>query len=105
MTARTTHNPHGRTIGAGRTIVLHTTPACQQCTATKRFLDNRDVRYDVIDVSQDTDALTFIKGLGYTQAPVVVIFNEDDEVVQEFSGFRPDLISAMFPLNAEAVQA
>ncbi|TFH97828.1 glutaredoxin family protein [Micrococcus lylae] len=105
MTARTTHNPHGRTIGAGRTIVLHTTPTCQQCTATKRFLDNRNVRYDVIDLTQDRDAHVFVTKLGYTSAPVIVIFNEDGEPVQDWSGFRPDLISAMFPLHAEAVQA
>ncbi|MCT1367459.1 MULTISPECIES: glutaredoxin-like protein NrdH [Kocuria] len=70
-------------------ITVYTKPACVQCNATYRALDKRGISYDVVDVTEDSQALEHIKGLGYMQAPVVV--TEDDH----WSGFRPDKISTL----------
>ena len=70
------------------TITIYSQPMCVQCDATYRALDKQGLDYERIDVTQDTEALDFIKGLGYQQAPVVMV---DDE---HWSGFRPDLIKA-----------
>lgn len=70
-------------------VRVYTKPACVQCTATYRRLDALGVKYEVIDVSEDAEALEHIKSLGYLQAPVVV--TQDNH----WSGFRPDLIDAL----------
>lgn len=70
-------------------VTVYTKPSCVQCTATYRALDSKGIEYDVLDLSQDEEALQAVKELGYLQAPVVVT---DDE---HWSGFRPDKISAL----------
>jgi glutaredoxin-like protein NrdH len=78
-----------------------------QCTATKRFLDARGLEYTAVDVTEDPDALAFIKGLGYLAAPVVYTEHVDESViltsnppkpkvvVQHWSGNQPDRIKAI----------
>ncbi len=70
-------------------ITVYTKPACVQCNATYRALDAKGIEYDVLDVSQDADALERVKALGYLQAPVVIT-DED-----HWSGFRPDKIDEL----------
>lgn len=70
-----------------------------QCTATKRFLDSRGLEYTTVDVSEDADALAFIKALGYLAAPVVYttrVFDGSGEVdTEHWSGNQPDRIKAI----------
>jgi glutaredoxin-like protein NrdH len=70
-------------------ITVYSKPACVQCEATKRALDKKGLRYDVVDVTEDPEALALVRELGYLQAPVVVA----DET--HWSGFRPDQITAL----------
>lgn len=69
------------------TITVYSKPACVQCTATTRALDARGLQYDVIDLSQDSDALQKVQELGYRQAPVVIAGDN------HWAGFRPDMIA------------
>ena len=68
---------------------VYSKPACIQCTATLRYLDNRGVEYNYIDLTEDEEARAHVEGLGYRQAPVVEWFEE------HWSGYRPDLIDAV----------
>ncbi len=70
-------------------ITVYTKPACVQCNATYKALDKAGVAYEVIDISQDSDARDYVMALGYLQAPVVVAGDE------HWSGFRPDRIKAL----------
>lgn len=70
------------------TVTVYTKPSCVQCTATYRALDSRGISYEVRDLSEDAQALEEVKGMGYLQAPVVVVDGE------HWSGFRPDRIAA-----------
>ncbi|GAB2539640.1 glutaredoxin-like protein NrdH [Brachybacterium huguangmaarense] len=70
-------------------ITVYSKPMCVQCDATKRALTKAGLAYDVVDVTEDADALARIKGMGYMQAPVVI--TADDH----WSGFRPDKIKAI----------
>lgn len=67
-------------------ITVYTTPACPQCSMTKKKLDDLGIEYEVVDVSTNVDSLDYVRSLGYSQAPVIV--TEDDS----WSGFRPDKI-------------
>jgi glutaredoxin-like protein NrdH len=71
------------------TITVYTTgPACMQCRLTKAALTTAGLDFEEIDVRQSVEALEYIQqDLGYTQAPVVVIDDQD-----HWSGFQPDQI-------------
>lgn len=70
-------------------ITVYTKPSCVQCTATYRALDKHGIKYDVVDITEDGEALVTIKELGYLQAPVVVT------ELEHWSGFRPDKIASL----------
>lgn len=69
------------------TVTVFSKPACVQCNATVRALDKKGIEYDVVDMSQDMDALERVRALGYMQAPVVMAGSD------HWSGFRPDKIA------------
>ncbi len=71
------------------TITVYSKPRCVQCDATVRALDRSGVSYLTVDVTVDAEALAYIKGLGYNQAPVVIAGSE------HWSGFRPDRLAAV----------
>jgi len=71
------------------TVTVYSKPACVQCTATYRALDRIGVPYEIIDISEDADALDHVRGLGYMQVPVVVAGE------RHWAGFRPDMIGAI----------
>lgn len=72
-------------------ITVYSKPNCQQCSATYRKLKALGLPFDSIDVTEDADALAFIRALGYQQAPVVVV-REGAQIKEHWSGFRPDLL-------------
>ena len=53
-------------------IKIYTTPDCQQCEQTKKFFNARNVPFETIDLSKDDEAMTMVKALGYSSAPVVI---------------------------------
>ena len=65
----------------GVAVVLYNKPkGCVQCDATKRKLKKHNVHYTEVDVTQDETALNFIKGLGYSAAPVVYVSTIEGDV-------------------------
>ena len=71
------------------TIIVYSKPACVQCTATTRALDARGLAYDVIDLTEDDQAMARVTALGYRQAPVVIAGES------HWAGFRPDMIGRL----------
>lgn len=70
-------------------IIIYSKPDCVQCSATYRAMDKRGLAYQVIDLTQDAQALGQVRAMGYQQVPVIVAGD------QHWSGFRPDKISAL----------
>ena len=70
-------------------VTVYTLPACVQCDSTKRLLTRNSVEYQEIDLSKDADAMTMVRELGYSAAPVVMA-GED-----HWSGFRPDKLATL----------
>ena len=74
-------------------INVYSKPSCPQCTATYRKLKALGLPFNSIDVTEDADAAAFVRTLGYSQAPVVVVREgEDEHIKKHWSGFRPDLL-------------
>ena len=63
-------------------IKIYTNPDCVQCDQTKRYLDQHNVSYQTIDLSQDAEALKMVVDMGYRSAPVVITDTDS------WSGFR-----------------
>ena len=85
-------------------VTVYTTPSCAQCEMTKKTLTRGDVKYDVVDLSADPEAMEFVtKELGYNAAPVVVAGT------QHWSGFRlgaiQSLVKAIHSEDAKLRQA
>ncbi len=70
-------------------VTVYTLPACVQCESTKKYLKNKDVPFEVVDLSEDAAAMELVKGLGYQAAPVVIAGDD------HWSGFRPDKLSTL----------
>ncbi|MEV8166198.1 glutaredoxin domain-containing protein [Rothia kristinae] len=75
------------------TITVYTKTDCQQCTATKRWLDNRGHTYQTINLEESPDDLAAIQELGHLQAPVVIVSKGGGPDVH-WSGFNPTQLSA-----------
>ena len=73
-------------------IIVYTTGSeCMRCTMTKRLLSQRGVRFIEVDIRTNSAAREYVvDDLGYTQAPVIVVSDED-----HWSGFRPDKVDAL----------
>ena len=70
-------------------VTVYSKPACVQCTATYRALDQKGIGYTVIDLSEDAAAMERVSALGYRQVPVVVAGSD------HWAGFRPDRIASL----------
>ncbi len=71
------------------TVTVYATTRCPQCHATQRQLDRMGVNYSVVNVDDDSTALSRLRELGYQQVPVVVT-NECT-----WTGYRPDLLKQL----------
>jgi len=71
-------------------VTLFTKPLCPQCTATHRALRKHGIDYETVDLTEDPKAMEFVKGLGYSSAPVVHV--SDDH---HWSGFRDERIKQL----------
>ena len=76
-------------------VVVYSKPGCVQCNATYRWLDDHNIRYRIVDVTEDEQAFKMIDDMGYQQAPVVIIPFDFPVSVHHFSGFRPDLLEQL----------
>ncbi|MCA1021488.1 glutaredoxin family protein [Halobacillus litoralis] len=67
-------------------IKVYTKNGCPQCDMTKGMLNDEGIEYEVINVEDNVEALSYVKDeLGLMSMPVVEKKGEEP-----FSGFRPD---------------
>lgn len=71
---------------------VYSKPDCVQCDWTYKLLDKAEAEYESLDMTEDADAMAYVKSLNYLAAPVVVVKNDDGSVAEHWKGFRPDLI-------------
>ena len=68
-------------------IKIYSKPNCMACNFSKKYLDDKGVKYEEIDVFQDDDALAMLRDKGFSQMPVV-------DVNGEFhTGFQPNKLA------------
>lgn len=70
-------------------ITIYTNPNCVQCDQTKRYLDNHNISYETVDLSQNQEALEMVLELGFKAAPVVITDTD------KWSGFRLEKLHSL----------
>ena len=69
--------------------VVYTKNNCVQCDMTKRYMDKNGIQYDIVDITENPEALEMILGLGFSSAPVVISH------VGSWAGFQPDKLNLL----------
>lgn len=72
-------------------ITIYTMPKCEACERTKIWLDEYDLGFNEVDITEDEEAMELVKSRGYNQAPVVSINNFEDS----WSGFNPEKLNSL----------
>lgn len=75
------------------TITVYTTPLCMGCKMTAKHLDKAGVPYRTVDITADSAAADYVRGLGYAAAPVVTVELADG--LDHWNGYRPDQLDAL----------
>jgi mycoredoxin len=58
----------------GRRLTIYTTTWCGDCFRSRRFLDNRGIAYDQIDITENAEAMRWVEEIngGYKSVPTIV---------------------------------
>lgn len=71
-------------------VTVYTKPNCMQCNFTKKYLTEKEIEFQTIDVTESEEALAKVKGMGFQAVPVIVTENEE-----AFYGFQPDRLAKL----------
>ncbi|RPA62432.1 glutaredoxin-like protein NrdH [Aerococcus agrisoli] len=71
-------------------VTVYTKPNCMQCNFTKKYLTEKEIEFQTIDVTESAEALAKVKDMGFQAVPVIVA--EDQEA---FYGFQPDRLAKL----------
>lgn len=83
-----------------RTITIYTTENCQQCRGTKRVLDKAGIDYNTIqaDAPEARELANAIReraaelGVSATM-PYVTVFDDNNDLIADWFGFQPGMIT------------
>ena len=68
-------------------ITIYSKQNCVRCEMVKRYLNDKGVPFEVIDVLEDNKALASLRDEGYAELPVVDI---DGNI---HTGFQPNILA------------
>lgn len=71
-------------------VTVYTKPNCMQCNFTKKYLTEKEIEFQTIDVTESSEALAKVKDMGFQAVPVIVSDKED-----AFYGFQPDRLAKL----------
>lgn len=75
-------------------VKLYTMDKCQACGLIKSLLDDENIDYELINISDNKEALKYFKQQNYKYLPVVEVFN-DDHLQAVCVGYQPDDLMEM----------
>lgn len=83
-------------------ITVYTTgPTCVQCTATKRALDKRGIKYIEAPLQDYPHVVAYAQEQGWTNAPVVMAHDITGTLTAAWSGFNLGAIKALVAMVKE----
>lgn len=83
-------------------VTMYGLPAsvCVGCRATEISFRRKGIEAEKILLDQDPDAMGYIKSLGYTSAPVVVVKDDEGNVTDHWGGFSETKIEGLKDVSA-----
>lgn len=91
-------NDHQWQEDAGNQVVVYSKPGCFGCRKSIEILDEQGVPNREVDLTREPAALDYVKSLGYSSAPVIVLPSGE-----HWSGLRPDRLRGLGGLGGLAV--
>ena len=78
-------------------ITMYGLPAsvCVGCRATEISFRRKGIETEKVRLDEDPVAMEFIKSLGYSSAPVVVVKDNEGNVTDHWGGFRESKIEEL----------
>jgi glutaredoxin-like protein NrdH len=73
------------------TITLYTKDNCPQCKMTKKFLADKNLSFEEINIDVETQYIDSLKEKGFRSVPVITTADEKVTIV----GFRPDQLRTL----------
>lgn len=81
-------------------ITLYTTPTCAYCVMLKRYFDEKNIKYQVVDVSKDpAEAEKMQEKSGQLGVPVVVFADDKDNKETVVVGFDKNKIDSILNIS------
>ena len=68
-------------------ITIYSKPNCMACNFSKKYLEDKGVPFEEINVFEDKEALSMLRDKGFSQMPVVSMDGEFH------TGFQPNLLA------------
>lgn len=68
-------------------IKIYSKPNCMACNFSKKYLTDKGIEFEEIDVFEDAEALAMLRDKGFSQMPVVSIDGEFH------TGFKPNILA------------
>ena len=68
-------------------IKVYSKPNCVKCEFTKKYLTDKGIEFEEIDVFENAEALQMLRDKGYSEMPVVDINGE------RHTGFQPNILA------------
>jgi thioredoxin 1 len=72
-------------------ILVLTQNNCRYCGMVKEYLNNNDVEYETVNMSEQPEYQTKYDVMG---APTVLLLDED-EVITKTTGFNPEILDTL----------
>ena len=70
-------------------VTVYSKNNCMQCKMTKRFLDDKNVAYQEINLDEQPEYIATVKELGFSAAPVI------QTPTESFYGFQPNKLKEL----------
>ena len=68
-------------------ITVYSKPNCVRCEMAKRYLNDKGVPFEEVDVFENAEALQMLRDEGYSEMPIVDINGE------RHTGFQPNVLA------------
>jgi len=72
-------------------VIVYDKDDCGNCRDTEDLMKELGVSFTTKNMSHDKEALKKVKGMGFSEAPVVIVGNNEDS----WSGHKPEKILAL----------
>ena len=77
------------------TVYKKTASVCRPCDATVRKLDLLGLEYVAVSADETPGVADELRGQGWTESPVVEVYDASGALVRSWSGYRPDHLEAV----------